>query len=49
MRHDGGVAADGGLLIHTGAGPLYEQPPYLYQEVAGMRVPVRGGYQIRGS
>jgi len=43
------LAADGGLLIHTGAGTLYEQPPALYQEVAGRRVPVRGGYQITGS
>jgi hypothetical protein len=40
--------AQGGLLIHTAVGTLYEQPPVLYQEVGGMRVPVRGGYRIAG-
>lgn len=39
------IAADGGLEIHTAAGVLREDRPYLYQERDGQRVEVRGGYR----
>src|SRR5262245_62006980 len=39
------IAADGGLEIHTVAGVLHEDRPYLYQEHDGQRVEVRGGYR----
>jgi hypothetical protein len=52
LRYEGvqrlDVGSDGGLLIRTGAGTLCEQPPFLYQEIAGSRVPVQGGYRIAG-
>jgi len=39
------IAADGGLEIHSPAGMLREDRPYLYQERDGQRVEVRGGYR----
>lgn len=40
------VGADGGLLLHSGAGVLREEPPVLYQDVDGRRVSVQGGYRV---
>lgn len=53
LRYEGAerleVDADGALLVHTAAGVLREEPPFLYQEVAGQRVPVSGGYRVHGT
>ncbi len=41
------LGADGGLVIHTGAGDLREDRPHLYQEREGRRVTVAGGFRLR--
>jgi len=50
LRYRGadGLSVDGAgaLVIQTPTGPLREEPPLLYQEVDGVRVPVAGGYRI---
>jgi hypothetical protein len=38
----------GNLIIGTGAGSLVQRTPVIYQERAGRREPVRGGYTLRG-
>lgn len=52
MRYHGAtrlaLSEDGALVIETPAGTLREDPPFLYQELAGMRIPVRGGFRILG-
>ena len=40
------LAEDGALILHSGASLLREEPPVLYQEVDGQRVPVAGGYRV---
>lgn len=36
----------GRLLVHTSLGTVVQPPPVLYQEVAGERRPVAGGYRL---
>ena len=42
------VDPDGDLLLATGLGTLRQHKPVIYQETAGRRVEVAGGYEIRG-
>jgi hypothetical protein len=41
------VDAQGDLLLHTGAGPVRQRKPVIYQEVTGRRVEVPGGYILK--
>src|SRR5579871_1551933 len=42
------VDSDGDLWIGSSDGPIRHRKPVLYQEIAGQRVEVAGGYQIYG-
>ena len=42
------VDAGGDLVIHTGAGPIHQRRPVVYQEIHGTRQAVAGGYILRG-
>jgi len=49
-RYDGAgdvrVAPDGDLVIGTASGELWEQKPFVYQEVDGRRLPVAASYRV---
>jgi hypothetical protein len=40
------IAEDGSLVVHTAFGDLRESRPRIYQEIAGKRVPVDGGFKL---
>src|SRR5262245_39901755 len=42
------VAADGGLVLHTGVGNVRLTPPVAYQEIAGTRHTVPAAYVVAG-
>lgn len=42
------VNDQGDLVLHTAAGELRQQRPFIYQEVAGARQSVSGGYVLTG-
>jgi hypothetical protein len=42
------VNGDGALVMHTAGGQLVQHKPYVYQEIAGVKQEVEGGYVIRG-
>lgn len=41
------IGADGHLRIATAEGEFVEERPFIYQEIAGRRVPVAGAYALR--
>src|SRR2546430_982050 len=42
------VDAQGDLVLHTAAGPVRQRKPVVYQEVAGRRRAIAGGYVLKG-
>jgi hypothetical protein len=40
------IPGDGGLVVAAGGGELREQPPVMYQEEDGRRVPVQGTFRL---
>jgi hypothetical protein len=40
------IDGDGGLVVHSGTAELREEPVFMYQEIGGQRVVVRGGYRV---
>ncbi len=50
LRYEGGsiyLDAQGALVLPTGRGEFREEPPVIYQEVAGQRVTVEGAFRRR--
>lgn len=41
------LEADGSLRLDTPVGPVFQSAPFLYQEVAGQKVQVAGGFDLR--
>jgi hypothetical protein len=41
------VDAQGDLVLHTAAGPIRQQKPFIYQEVNGVRREIAGGYALK--
>jgi hypothetical protein len=41
------LEADGSLRLDTPLGPVFQSAPFLYQEVAGRKVQVAGGFDLR--
>jgi hypothetical protein len=41
------IADNGDLVLATDGGDVRMKKPILYQEIAGVRVPVSGGYRLR--
>src|SRR5439155_9537608 len=42
------VDVQGDLVLHTAAGPIRQQRPFIYQEVGGVRKEIPGGYVLKG-
>ena len=42
------VDVQGDLVLHTAAGPIRQQKPFIYQEVGGARKEIPGGYVLKG-
>ena len=42
------VDVQGDLVLHTAAGPIRQQKPFIYQEVGGVRKEIPGGYVLKG-
>jgi hypothetical protein len=42
------VDAQGDLVLHTAAGAIRQRKPVIYQEVAGLRRDIAGGYLLKG-
>src|SRR5207302_767574 len=42
------VDVQGDLVLHTAAGPIRQQKPFIYQEVGGVRKEIAGGYVLKG-
>jgi hypothetical protein len=42
------VDVQGDLVLHTAAGPIRQQKPFIYQEVRGVRKEIPGGYVLKG-
>jgi hypothetical protein len=41
------LEADGSLRLDTPLGPVFQSAPFLYQEIAGRKVEVAGGFDLR--
>jgi hypothetical protein len=42
------VDVQGDLVLHTAAGSIRQQKPFIYQEVGGVRKEIPGGYVLKG-